>query len=88
MRQYTPVVFDVTHSVQRPGGLGGTSGGDRHFAPYLAAAAAAAGVDGFFIETHPNPAVALSDGPNMIPLKELRAFIEKIYAFWKLNRTI
>ena len=86
MRQYTPVVFDVTHSVQRPGGLGGTSGGDRHFAPYLASAAAAAGVDGFFIETHPNPAVALSDGPNMIPLHELKVFIEKIHAFWKLNK--
>ncbi|HEY5824768.1 MAG TPA: 3-deoxy-8-phosphooctulonate synthase, partial [Cyclobacteriaceae bacterium] len=79
-------VFDVTHSVQRPGGLGGTSGGDRHFAPYLASAAAAAGVDGFFIETHPNPAVALSDGPNMIPLHELRKFIERIHSFWKLNK--
>jgi 2-dehydro-3-deoxyphosphooctonate aldolase (KDO 8-P synthase) len=87
MRQYTPVVFDVTHSVQRPGGLGGKSGGDRHFAPYLASAAAAAGVDGFFIETHPNPAIALSDGPNMIPLHELRAFVEKILAFWKLSST-
>lgn len=86
MRQYTPVVFDVTHSVQRPGGLGGKSGGDRQFAPYLAQAAAAAGVDGFFIETHPNPAVALSDGPNMIPLHELKAFVEKIHSFWKLNR--
>jgi 2-dehydro-3-deoxyphosphooctonate aldolase (KDO 8-P synthase) len=86
MRQYTPVVFDVTHSVQRPGGLGGKSGGDRQFAPYLAQAAAAAGVDGFFIETHPNPAVALSDGPNMIPLHELKTFVERIHSYWKLNK--
>ncbi|MFN8844270.1 MAG: 3-deoxy-8-phosphooctulonate synthase, partial [Chryseotalea sp.] len=86
MRQYTPVVFDVTHSVQRPGGLGGSSGGDRQFTPYLAKAAAAVGVDGFFIETHPNPAKALSDGPNMIPLNEVETFIENIYKIWKLNR--
>lgn len=67
MRQYTPVVFDVTHSVQRPGGLGGKSGGDRQYTGLLARAAAAAGVDGFFIETHPTLETALSDGPNMIP---------------------
>jgi 2-dehydro-3-deoxyphosphooctonate aldolase (KDO 8-P synthase) len=87
MREYTPVIFDVTHSIQRPGGLGGKSGGDRQFAPFLAKAAAAAGVDGFFIETHPNPAVALSDGPNMVPLHELRSFVEMLHAFWKLNRS-
>ena len=86
MRQYSPVVFDVTHSIQRPGGLGGKSGGDRQFAPYLAKSAAAAGVDGFFIETHPNPEKALSDGPNMVPLKELRGFVEMIFKFWKLNK--
>jgi 2-dehydro-3-deoxyphosphooctonate aldolase (KDO 8-P synthase) len=86
MRQYTPVVFDVTHSIQRPGGLGGKSGGDRQFAPYLAQAAASVGVDGFFIETHPNPEKALSDGPNMVPLHEMKAFVEKIFSFWKLNR--
>ena len=86
MRQYAPVIFDVTHSIQRPGGLGGTSGGDRQFAPYLAKAAAAAGVDGFFIETHPNPAKALSDGPNMVPLHELKKFVENLFAFWKLAR--
>lgn len=86
MRQFTPVVFDVTHSVQRPGGLGGKSGGDRQFAPYLAQAAAAAGVDGFFIETHPNPEKALSDGPNMVPLHDMKAFVSRIHAFWKLNR--
>ena len=82
MRQYTPVVFDVTHSIQRPGGLGGKSGGDRQYATYLARAAAAVGVDGFFIETHPNPQKALSDGPNMIPLHELKAFIESIHKVW------
>ena len=82
MRRYAPVVFDVTHSVQRPGGLGGSSGGDRQFAPYLSAAAAAVGVDGFFIETHPNPANALSDGPNMIPLANLRALLERLVALW------
>lgn len=86
MRQYTPVVFDVTHSVQRPGGLGGKSGGDRQFTPYLAKAAAAAGVDGFFIETHPNPEKALSDGPNMIPLHEMEAFLTSIFEYWKLSK--
>lgn len=75
MRQFTPVVFDVTHSIQQPGGLGGSSGGQREFAIYLAKAAAAVGVDGFFVETHPNPAKALSDGPNMIPLRELEEFL-------------
>jgi 2-dehydro-3-deoxyphosphooctonate aldolase (KDO 8-P synthase) len=88
MRQYSPVVFDVTHSIQRPGGLGGKSGGDRQFAPYLASAAAAAGVDGFFIETHPKPEVALSDGPNMVPLHEMRAFLEKLKKYWDLTRVI
>jgi 2-dehydro-3-deoxyphosphooctonate aldolase (KDO 8-P synthase) len=87
MRQYTPVVFDVTHSVQRPGGLGGRSGGDRQFAPYLAAAAAAVGVDGFFIETHPNPERALSDGPNMVPLPDMRAFVERIVAISRHRET-
>ncbi|HNR72605.1 MAG: 3-deoxy-8-phosphooctulonate synthase [Cyclobacteriaceae bacterium] len=86
MRQYAPVVFDVTHSIQRPGGLGGKSGGDRQFAPYLAKAAAAAGVDGFFIETHPQPEKALSDGPNMVPLHEMREFLILIKRFWDLHR--
>jgi len=75
MRQFAPVIFDVTHSVQQPGGMGGKSGGQREFAPYLARAAAATGVDGFFIETHPEPAKALSDGPNMIPLDKMRDFL-------------
>jgi 2-dehydro-3-deoxyphosphooctonate aldolase (KDO 8-P synthase) len=63
-----PVVFDATHSVQLPGGGGDRSGGQREFAPLLARAAGAAGVNGVFIETHPDPDRALSDGPNMIPL--------------------
>ena len=87
MRQYAPVIFDVTHSVQQPGGAGGSSGGQREFAAYLARAAAAAGVDGFFIETHPNPSKALSDGPNMIPLKEMHSFLEMLQeAFYLGNR--
>ena len=88
MRQYTPVIFDVTHSVQQPGGLGGSSGGQREFAPYLARAAAAVGVDGFFIETHPNPSKALSDGPNMIPLDEMEAFLKMIHKIWKDMRGV
>ena len=86
MRQFAPVIFDVTHSVQQPGGKGGSSGGQREFAPFLARAAAAAGVDGFFIETHPNPSKALSDGPNMIPLNEMESFLQMIKRFWDLQR--
>ncbi len=86
MRQYTPVVFDVTHSIQRPGGLGGKSGGDRQYTGPLARAAAAVGVDGFFIETHPTPETALSDGPNMIPLREMRQFVGQIKQIWDLTR--
>lgn len=86
MRQYAPVVFDVTHSVQQPGGMGGTSGGQRQFAPYLARAAASVGVDGFFIETHPNPDKALSDGPNMIPLNEMEDFLEMLLKVWTASR--
>jgi 2-dehydro-3-deoxyphosphooctonate aldolase (KDO 8-P synthase) len=86
MRQYSPVIFDVTHSVQQPGGKGGSSGGQREFAPFLARAAAATGVDGFFIETHPNPDKALSDGPNMIPLHQMEEFLTMIKKFWDLNK--
>ena len=75
MRQFAPVIFDVTHSVQMPGAEAGKSGGKREFAPYLAKAAAAVGVDGFFIETHPDPEKALSDGPNMIPLHEMEKLL-------------
>ena len=78
MRQFAPVVFDGTHSVQRPGGLGGKSGGDRHMIPYLVRAAAAVGIDGLFIETHYNPDAALSDGPNMVPLDELPALLDTV----------
>ncbi|HZY79080.1 MAG TPA: 3-deoxy-8-phosphooctulonate synthase [Cyclobacteriaceae bacterium] len=87
MRQYTPVVFDVTHSIQRPGGLGGTSGGDRQYAGFLSKAAAAVGVDGFFIETHPNPEKALSDGPNMVRLSDMSQFVKNIKSHWDLART-
>lgn len=69
------VVFDATHSVQRPGGLGGTTGGDGELAPVLARAAIATGVDGLFMETHANPAEALSDGPNQIPLEEIESVL-------------
>jgi 2-dehydro-3-deoxyphosphooctonate aldolase (KDO 8-P synthase) len=86
MRKFTPVVFDVTHSIQQPGGRGSTSGGQREFAPYLARAAAAVGVDGFFIETHPRPEKALSDGPNMIPLREMEDFLKMLQRYWKMGR--
>jgi 2-dehydro-3-deoxyphosphooctonate aldolase (KDO 8-P synthase) len=66
-----PIIFDATHSVQLPGGGGGRSSGQREFAPVLARAAVAAGADGVFIETHPNPDRALSDGPNMVALAEM-----------------
>jgi 2-dehydro-3-deoxyphosphooctonate aldolase (KDO 8-P synthase) len=72
------VIFDATHSVQRPGGLGNATGGDRTLAPVLARAAVAVGIDGLFIETHPNPDQALSDGPNMIPLAEMEGVLSKL----------
>ncbi len=70
-----PVVFDATHSVQLPGGRGDASGGQREFIPVLARAAVAAGVAGVFMETHPDPANALSDGPNAWPLQRMRALL-------------
>lgn len=73
-----PVVMDATHSVQRPGGLGTRSGGDGELAPYIARAAVAAGCDGVFFETHTDPVKALSDGPNMIPLKDVPAFLKQL----------
>jgi 2-dehydro-3-deoxyphosphooctonate aldolase (KDO 8-P synthase) len=73
-----PVVFDATHSVQMPGGLGAASGGRREFIPVLARAAAAAGVAGFFMETHPDPATALSDGPNAWPLDMMKELLETL----------
>ena len=86
MRQYAPVVFDVTHSVQQPGGAGGSSGGQKEFAPYLCRAAGAAGVDGFFIETHPDPAQAKSDGPNMVPLDRMNDFLSMARAAFELGQ--
>jgi 2-dehydro-3-deoxyphosphooctonate aldolase (KDO 8-P synthase) len=80
-----PVIFDATHSVQSPGGQGDSSGGDGRFAPYLARAAAAVGVDGMFIETHPDPANALSDGPNMIPLEQMPSLWRKLDAIDKIK---
>ena len=71
-----PVIFDATHSVQMPGAGGDRSGGDRRMVPYLARAATAAGCDGLFLETHPRPDEALSDGPNMIPLDDLPSLVE------------
>jgi len=75
-----PVVFDVTHSVQKPGGQGTSSGGAREMVPVLARAGVAAGVAGLFMETHPNPAEAWSDGPNAVPLKHMRALLESLVA--------
>jgi 2-dehydro-3-deoxyphosphooctonate aldolase (KDO 8-P synthase) len=73
-----PVVFDATHSVQLPGGQGSRSGGQREFVPVLARAAVAAGVAGLFMETHPHPDKALSDGPNAWPLGEMAALLETL----------
>ena len=73
-----PVVFDATHSVQLPGGQGSSSGGQREFVPVLARAAVAVGVSGLFMETHPDPANALSDGPNAVPLGRMRALLETL----------
>jgi 2-dehydro-3-deoxyphosphooctonate aldolase (KDO 8-P synthase) len=80
-----PVVFDATHSVQLPGGKGTSSGGQREFVPVLARAAVAAGIAGIFMETHPNPEAALSDGPNAWPLERMGALLETLVA---LDRTV
>jgi len=80
-----PVVFDATHSVQLPGGQGTSSGGQREFVPVLARAAIAVGVAGVFMETHPDPANALSDGPNAVPLKHMKALLEQLVS---LDRVI
>jgi 2-dehydro-3-deoxyphosphooctonate aldolase (KDO 8-P synthase) len=80
MREYAPVVFDATHSVQLPGGQGNASGGQREFVPVLARSAIAAGVSGVFMETHPDPAQALSDGPNAWPLDRMRSLLEILQA--------
>jgi 2-dehydro-3-deoxyphosphooctonate aldolase (KDO 8-P synthase) len=82
-----PVIFDATHSVQQPGGQGATSGGERQFVPVLARAAVAVGVAGVFIETHQDPDKAPSDGPNMIPLKELEGLLRTLLAFDRLAKS-
>ncbi|QJB57649.1 3-deoxy-8-phosphooctulonate synthase [Pseudodesulfovibrio sp. zrk46] len=80
-----PVVFDATHSVQIPGGLGGASGGQREYVPVLAAAAVAAGANGVFMECHPDPDNALCDGPNSQPLKKVEALLTRLKAIWEIN---
>ena len=83
-----PLIFDATHSVQQPGGLGGATGGQREFAPVLARAAVAVGVAAVFIETHENPEKALSDGPNSIYLSDMERVISELMAFDKVNKSI
>ena len=83
-RNAKPVIFDATHSVQRPGGGGDKSSGDREFAPVLARAAVAAGADGVFLETHPDPDRALSDGPNMVPLADAPALVRTLVKLFDL----
>ncbi len=82
-----PVIFDATHSVQQPGGKGTSSGGEREFVPVLARAAVAVGVAGVFIETHPDPDNAPSDGPNMVPLKDMEKLLLELMAFDKISKT-
>ncbi|MDB5439281.1 MAG: kdsA [Caulobacteraceae bacterium] len=83
-----PVIFDATHSVQQPGGQGTSSGGQREFVPVLARAAVAVGVAGVFIETHPDPDHAPSDGPNMVPLREFEALAARLLAFDALAKSL
>jgi 2-dehydro-3-deoxyphosphooctonate aldolase (KDO 8-P synthase) len=83
-----PVVFDATHSVQLPGGQGTSSGGQREFVPVLARAAVAVGVSGIFMETHPNPSEAKSDGPNSFPMYEIENFLTEIMAIDKLVKKL
>jgi 2-dehydro-3-deoxyphosphooctonate aldolase (KDO 8-P synthase) len=82
-----PTILDATHSVQLPGAAGGKSGGQREYVEPLAKAALAAGADGLFLETHPDPANAISDGPNMIPLAELAALLSRCVAVWRAVRS-
>lgn len=86
MREFTPVVYDVTHSIQQPGANDGSSGGARWLAAPLARGAVAVGVDGLFFETHPDPDNALSDGPNMIPTAELPDVLRKLKQIWEIAR--
>jgi 2-dehydro-3-deoxyphosphooctonate aldolase (KDO 8-P synthase) len=81
-----PVIFDATHSVQQPGGQGTSSGGERQYVPVLARAAVAVGVAGVFIETHPDPDKAPSDGPNMLPLKDMEPLLRELVEFDRLAK--
>jgi 2-dehydro-3-deoxyphosphooctonate aldolase (KDO 8-P synthase) len=81
-----PLIYDVTHSLQRPGGMGSSSGGDSEFIEYLARAGVACGVDGIFMEVHDNPAAALSDGPNSLPLERLAPLLDKLRRIYDLVR--
>ena len=81
-----PVVFDATHSVQLPGGQGTSSGGQREMVPVLARAAVAVGVAGLFMETHPEPSKAMSDGPNAVPLRHMRALLETLLALDEVTK--
>jgi 2-dehydro-3-deoxyphosphooctonate aldolase (KDO 8-P synthase) len=82
-----PVIFDATHSVQQPGGQGTSSGGEREYVPVLARAAVAVGVAGVFIETHQDPDKAPSDGPNMVPLRDMEALLRRLMAFDRLSKS-
>ena len=82
-----PVIMDATHSVQKPGGAGGKSGGNRAYAPLLAQAAAAIGIRGYFVETHPQPEQALSDGPNMLPLSDMEKLLSNLQKIHQLKLT-
>lgn len=86
MREFAPVIFDATHSVQMPGGADGKSSGDRSFVPLLSKSAAAAGVDGFFMETHFDPNNALSDGPNMIETQNLESLVNKLIQISEISK--
>jgi 2-dehydro-3-deoxyphosphooctonate aldolase (KDO 8-P synthase) len=81
-----PVVFDATHSVQLPGGQGTSSGGQREFVPVLSRAAVAVGISGLFMETHPDPSCALSDGPNAVPLKHMKALLETLVELDRITK--
>ncbi len=87
-RTGAPVIFDATHSVQQPGGKGASSGGEREFVPVLARAAVAVGVAGVFIETHPDPDHAPSDGPNMVPLREFESLVKTLMGFDALAKNL
>ena len=86
MQEYAPVVFDATHSVQEPAGLGTASGGQVQFVPLLAGAAMAAGADALFLETHPNPPAAKSDAACQVPLADVEALLKRCLAIFRATR--